>query len=170
MPLAKATTPHSLRARAGRPVLRARPTVWAVGLAESLALCLALCVVLAQSLALRHAVDHAMGLGARHAVEPAVEPAVRPAVGPAAQLQLPQHALALPAKNALQTSHGTAGAHDTDGATCLLLDQLLALHPGRASPCAASPPLVASHPLVQPQAAAVAAARHTYLARGPPGA
>jgi hypothetical protein len=144
MPLAKATTPYSLRAHAVRPVLRAGATVRALGLA----LGLAVCVLLAQGLALRHAVEHAVGQSA----------------------QLQQQALAHTAAHNLQAQPDGHAAHDTGSATCLLLDQLLALHPGSTCPSAASPPLVASTAPAQRVAPRVATARHSYLARGPPAA
>jgi hypothetical protein len=146
MPLAKATTPYSLRASAVRPVLRAGATAWAM----VLALGLAACVLLAQGLALHHTVEHA--------------------VGRSAQLHQPQQALALHAEHGSQPRYSTAGAHDTGSATCLLLDQLLALHPGCTCPCAASPPRVASPVPAQRVVPALVAARHSYLARGPPAA
>jgi hypothetical protein len=146
MPLAKATTPYSLRASAVRPVLRAGATAWAM----VLALGLAACVLLAQGLALHHTVEHA--------------------VGRSAQLQQPKQALALHAEHGAQPRYGAAGAHDTTSATCLLLDQLLALHPGSTCPSAASPPRVASPAPAKRVAPRVATARHSYLARGPPAA
>jgi hypothetical protein len=80
------------------------------------------------------------------------------------------HALAHTAAHSLQAQPDGHAAHDTGSATCLLLDQLLALHPGSTCPSAASPPLVASPAPAQRVAPRVATARHSYLARGPPAA